>query len=60
MEVYGLSSVFNWYCFCAVSIEEDLEISNIFYKLVCNSGEKLSRNFGTLNHNLKEILVNII
>ena len=42
-----------WYCFCAVSMEEDPEISNIFYKLIFNFGEKLSCNFWALNRVLK-------
>lgn len=44
-----------WYCFCTVSIKEDPEVSNIFYKLIVNYGpEKLSRNFWALNRNLKK------
>ena len=42
-----------WYCFCSISMEEDPKISNIFYNLLSNSGEKLSRNFWALNHVLK-------
>ena len=34
-------------------MEEDPKISNIFYNLLSNSGEKLSRNFWALNHVLK-------